>query len=110
MIFSREWNSVYVLSRRWAEQGVSDVLLQTLVDLLLRGVLPVIPSCKGCKTPQKTELAARSGAQPHLADAPDAHSIRQDCPVLHEPTQSCRRKALGQVRCQRDLNTRQVVR
>src|SRR5690554_7858534 len=28
-----EWNSVYVRFRRWAEQGVWDALLQTLVDL-----------------------------------------------------------------------------
>ncbi len=27
------WNSVYVGFRRWAEQGVWDALLQTLVDL-----------------------------------------------------------------------------
>ena len=28
-----KWNSVYVRLRRWAEQGVWDALLQTLVDL-----------------------------------------------------------------------------
>ena len=28
-----KWNSVYVGFRRWAEQGVWDALLQTLVDL-----------------------------------------------------------------------------
>ena len=28
-----KWNSVYVPVRRWAEQGVWDALLQTLVDL-----------------------------------------------------------------------------
>ncbi|WP_298966740.1 IS5 family transposase [uncultured Roseibium sp.] len=28
-----EWNSVYVRFRRWAEQGVWDGLLETLVDL-----------------------------------------------------------------------------
>lgn len=28
-----KWNSVYVWFRRWAEQGVWDALLQTLVDL-----------------------------------------------------------------------------
>lgn len=28
-----KWNSVYVPFRRWAEQGVWDGLLQTLVDL-----------------------------------------------------------------------------
>ena len=98
MIFSREWNSVYVLSRRWAEQGVSDVLLQTLVDLLLRGVLPVIPSCKGCKTPQKTELAARSGAQPHLADAPDSQSITQDRPLDRKGVVQGRSGDLGERR------------
>ena len=30
-----KWNSVYVWFRRWAEQGVWDALLQTLVDLSL---------------------------------------------------------------------------
>ena len=28
-----KWNSVYVRVRRWAEQGVWDALLQTLVDI-----------------------------------------------------------------------------
>lgn len=28
-----KWNSVYVRSRRWAEQGVGDALLQTLANL-----------------------------------------------------------------------------
>ena len=28
-----KWNSTYVRFRRWAEQGVWDALLQTLVDL-----------------------------------------------------------------------------
>lgn len=28
-----KWNSVYIRSRRWAEQGVWDAMLQTLFDL-----------------------------------------------------------------------------
>jgi transposase len=28
----RKWNSVHACFRRWAEQGVWDALLQTLVD------------------------------------------------------------------------------
>lgn len=28
-----KWNSIYVRFRRWAEQGVRDALLETLVDL-----------------------------------------------------------------------------
>jgi len=32
-MFRKRWNSVYVRFRRWAEQGVWDALLDTLVGL-----------------------------------------------------------------------------
>ncbi|MBS1092994.1 transposase [Gluconobacter sp. Dm-74] len=69
-----KWNSIYVRFRRWAEQGVWDARQELPApnpramladrsydsdsfrqDLLIHGILPVIPSRKGRSVPQKTD-------------------------------------------------------
>ena len=78
-------------------------------NLLIHGILPVIPSRKGRSVPQKNRLATLQGPQPHRADvqppqadAPQRDPLRQDRPVLHEFPQYRRSKALDQLFCQRD--------
>ncbi|MFT8809565.1 MAG: hypothetical protein ABF859_14005 [Gluconobacter sp.] len=75
-------------------------------NLLIHGILPLIPSRNGREAFQKNRLAVLQGPQSHRAhvqppqeNAPHRDPLRQDRFVLHELSQPRRRKALDQVFC-----------
>ncbi|WP_418610944.1 hypothetical protein [Gluconobacter cerinus] len=80
-------------------------------DLLIHGILPIIPPRKEPQCSTENRLAALQGPQPHRINgqqaqvgAPHHDPLRQDCPVLHRFPLPRPRKVLGWAFCQHAIS------